>query len=133
MCLIKKSIFPKFTLKDKIVYKVVYECFIYEIVYRTPYQHQVITLDKEYKGEWMYSNWITSLFNSEISDGYIHSMKDIKSVKQFIKNNQLYRPICIVKAVIPKYTLYWEGKNNDIASRRIKYIGIICKNTETVY
>ena len=39
MCLVKKSIFPKFTLRDKIVYKVVYVDFILETVYRTPYQY----------------------------------------------------------------------------------------------
>lgn len=136
MCLIKKSLFPRFTLRDKIVYKVVYVDFILETVYRTPYQYQVITLDKEYKGEWFYSNWIKSLFNFKISDGYIHSIKDLKTVKQFIKNNQFYRPICIFKAVIPKHTLYWEGVDNDIASRRIKYIDKICKihgNREEIY
>lgn len=127
MCLVKKSIFPRFTLRDKIVYKVVYENNILGTVYRTPYQHQVITFNKEYKGEWFYDGLLETLFGSEITEGYIHSIKDLKTAKQFIKNNQFYRPICIFKAVILKYTLYWEGKDNDIASRRIKYIDKICK------
>lgn len=127
MCLVKKSIFPRFTLKDKIVYKIIYENNILGTVYRTPYQHQVITFNKEYKGEWFYDDLIESLFASEISEGYIHSIKDLKTAKQYIKNMKFYHPLYIVKAVIPKYTLYWEGVDNDIASRRIKYIDKICK------
>ena len=126
MCLVKKSIFPRFTLEDKIVYKIVYEHNILG-VYRTPYQHQVITFNREYKGEWFYDDFIESLFASEISEEYIHSIKDLKTAKQYIKNMKFDYPLCIVKAVIPKYTLYWEGKDNDIASRRIKYIDKICK------
>lgn len=127
MCLTKKSIFPRFTLKDKIVYKIVYENNILGTVYRTPYQYQVITFNKEYKGEWFCSNLIISLFDSEISDGYIHSIKDLETTELYIRKASFCKPVYILKAVIPKYTLYWEGKDNDIASRRIKYINEVCK------
>ena len=136
MCLVKKSIFPRFTLKDKVVYKIVYENNILGTVYRTPYQHQVIAFNREYKGEWFYDDFIESLFASEISEGYIHSIKDLESAELYIRRTSFCKPMYILKAVIPKYTLYWEGVDNDIASRRIKYIDKICKihgNREEIY
>ena len=127
MCLIKKSIFPRFTLRDKIVYKVIYIDFILGPVYRTPFQYQEIILNKEYKGKWVSSNLIKSFFSFNIYDGYIHSIKDLKSVKSYISETIFYEPVYVLKAVIPKYTFYWEGIDNDIASRKIKYTTKIYK------
>lgn len=126
MCLVKKSIFPRFTLKDKVVYKVVYLDPTLN-KYVTPFQDCPITLNKEYKGAWIYSNLIKSLFVPEIHEGYIHSIKSLKDALRYVKDYHLLGTICILKAIIPKYTLYWKGVNNEMASRRIKYIGKICK------
>ena len=126
MCLIKKSIFPRFTLKDKIVYKIVYKSNILGTVYRTPYQYQVIIFNKEYKGEWFYDGLLETLFCSKITEGYIHSIKTLKDAIRYTRDH-LFSPAYILKAVIPKHALYWEGVDNDIASRKIKYIDEICE------
>ena len=135
MCLVKKSIFPRFTLRDKIVYKIVYLDPILN-KYVTPFRDCPITLNKEYKGAWIYSNLIKSLFVSEIHEGYIHSIKDLKSAKLCIKKWSFHEPLYIIEAIIPKYTIYWNGIEDNIASRRIKYIDKICKihgNREEIY
>lgn len=135
MCLVKKSIFPKLTLKNKVVYKIAY----FETIpdeYATPFRNCQIILNQEYKGKWFLSNLINSLFSSEIHDGYIHSVKDLESAKLYTNRYSFCEPVYILKAVIPRYTFYWEGKDNDIASRRIKYIDKICKihgNREEIY
>lgn len=124
MCLVKKSIFPKFTLKDKVVYKIVYLNSLG--AYISPFRYDLIELNKEYKGEWLNFNLVTSFFTFEIHDGYIHSIKTLKDAIHYTRDH-LLSPAYILKAVIPKYTLYWEGIDNDIASRKIKYINEICE------
>ena len=133
MCLVKKSIFPRFTLKDKVVYKIVYLNSL--DAYISPFRCDLIELNKEYKGEWLNFNLVTSFLTFEIHDGYIHSIKTLEGAIHYIKDH-LFTPAYILKAVIPKYTLYWEGVDNDIASRRIKYIDKIYKihgNREEIY
>lgn len=124
MCLVKKSIFPKFTLKDKVVYKIVYLNSL--DIYKSPFRNDSIELNKEYKGKWLNFNLVTSFLTFEIYDGYIHSIKTLKDAIRYTRDH-LLSPAYILKAVIPKYTLYWEGVNNEIASRRIKYINEICE------
>lgn len=125
MCLVKKSIFPKFTLRDKVVYKISYLNSLG--AYISPFYYNLIEINKEYKGEWLNFNLVTSFLTFEIHDGYIHSIKTLKDALRYVNDMHLYGPTCILKAVIPKYTLYWEGVDNDIASRRIKYIDKICE------
>ena len=124
MCLVKKSIFPKFTLKDKVVYKIVYLNSL--DIYISPFRSNLIELNKEYKGEWLNFNLVTSFLTFEIHDGYIHSIKTLKDAIRYTRDH-LRSPAYILKAVIPKHTLYWEGIENDIASRKIKYINEICE------
>lgn len=125
MCLVKKSIFPKFTLRDKVVYKIVYLNSLG--VYISPFCYDLIELNTEYKGEWLNSNLVTSFLTSEIHDGYIHSIKSLKDALRYVKDTHLLGPTYILEAIIPKYTLYWEGVNNDVASRKIKCIDKICE------
>lgn len=125
MCLVKKSIFPKFTLKDKVVYKIVYLNSLG--AYISPFRCDLIELNKEYKGEWLNFNLVTSFLTFEIHDGYIHSIKTLKDAIRYINDMHLLGPTYILKAIIPKYTLYWEGVDNDVASRKIKYIDEICE------
>lgn len=125
MCLVKKSIFPRFTLKDKVVYKIVYLNSL--DAYISPFRCDLIELNKEYKGEWLNFNLVTSFLTFEIHDGYIHSVKSLKDALRYANDMHLLGPTYILKAIIPKYTLYWEGVDNDIASRRIKYIDKIRK------
>lgn len=125
MCLVKKSIFPKFTLRDKVVYKIVYLNSLG--AYISPFHCDLIELNKEYKGEWLNFNLVTSFLTFEIHDGYIHSIKSLKDALRYVKDMYLLGPTYILKAIIPKYTLYWEGVDNDVASRKIKYIDEICE------
>ena len=95
-------------------------------MYISPFRRDLIELNKEYKGEWLNFNLVTSFLTFEIHDGYIHSIKTLKDAICYTRDH-LLSPAYILKAVIPKYTLYWEGVDNEIASRKIKYINEICE------
>ena len=139
MCLIKKSRIPRIATKDIIVYKTLIprnnKLF-------TPYYNNNIEIGKTYKGifdkyniiiknkRYTFHNsiicFLISLFFSEtIDSGYVHSY----NINYILTFNDIffffffyYR---IVKCIIPKGTLYWIGKHDDIASRKLKYVKII--------
>lgn len=138
MCLEKKSSIPKIATKDIIVYKILIsennKLF-------TPYYKNNIKIGKTYKGIFNKYNifikhrlytfnnsiicFLISLFFSKvIYSGYIHSYNNYDILFNF--NNWLYcNNYYIVKCIIPKGTLYFIGKNGDIASRKLKYVKII--------
>ncbi len=138
MCLEKKSRIPRIATKDIIVYKILIPKY-HELF--TPYYNDNIEIGKTYKGTFSrYSIWIKhkpraftnniicfliSLFFSKIiSSGYIHSYNNYNII--FNTNNWFYgNYYLIVKCIIPKGTLYFIGKDGDIASRKLKYVKII--------
>lgn len=66
------------------------------------------------------SNYIgTGLY--EVSEGFIHTYKEIKSAKHQI-NYKLYEDKCVIfKCIIPKGTCYYES-NNEYASEKIEIL-----------
>lgn len=145
MCLTKKSKVPRIALKDKVVYKVIYKITeAFNDKYETFIQHSPVEINKTYKG--VFTNnyyfcikhkyrpnkyyliknkilaFIYSLFFTEdIYCGYIHSYTNYK----IIENYDFIKMAVKVKCIIPKGTLYFIGKNNEITSRKLKYVEIL--------
>ena len=118
----KKSIIPRIALKNIIVYKILIK-ESNNLFFYTPITGDKIVIGKTYKGIFRFSKYypkslIKSLFSKCIASGYIHSFKD----KEYHSSN--YNSI-LVKCIIPKGTLYFIGKDDDIASRKLKYVEII--------
>ena len=141
MCLYKLSRIPRITLRNKIVYKIVLKN---DNVYATYVQESIIEMGKTYKG--IFSNYdysfirnyklydiknkflafLCSLFISkDIASGYIHSFNNIAIAKEYILTDDIYKAK-IIKCIIPRFTLYFIGDDNDFASRKLKYIEEIC-------
>lgn len=139
MCLEKKSLIPRIATKDIIVYKILIP---ENNKLLTPFYKNEIEIGKTYKGifdkyniiiknkRYTFHNsiicFLISLFFSKIIDsGYIHSYSNyylsFNAINWFY-GNYYYR---IAKCIIPKGTLYFIGKHDDIASRKLKYIKII--------
>lgn len=123
MCLTKKNIIPRIALKDIVVYKYLKRNEEGELC--TIFTDNVVKIGGIYKGEFNYydysglpsssSNFIESLFSKVIDTGYIHSY--------VISENMFANKVC-VKCIIPRGTLYFIGKDKDIASRKLKYVNI---------
>lgn len=122
MCLFKKSRIPKIAIKDIVVYKVLN---VYKHDGKKYYETYVrdfpVNLNETVKGVFRIDSFLISLFSDIIEDGYIHSYTNLKRAKSecIIKNR------CVVKCIIPKGTLYWEGYEDELASRKLKYNKII--------
>lgn len=135
MCLIKKSKIPRIALKDITVYKSVDNQYgkLYTII-----TEDLVELGKTYKGIFRKSEFnqdflnprtlLSSLFSKYVTTGYIHSYISLKrSIAEWRYNT-------IVECIIPRGTLYFIGTNNEIASRKLKYVKIIdedCNNTSS--
>lgn len=138
MCLEKKSRIPRIATKDIIVYKILISK---NNKLYTPFCRNEIEIGKTYKGIFDKYNifikhrlrtftnsiicFLISLFFSKfIHSGYIHFYSNYDNIPNSVKHYYVnsYR---IIKCIIPKGTLYFIGKNGDIASRKIKYIKII--------
>lgn len=122
MCLIKKSYIPRIALKDKTVYKIVIpdwngDCY-------TPCQFAHVKLGKTYKGIFRYGQTLLkSFFKKEINSGFIHAFTNYDRDEHYkFSYSKRFR---IAECVIPKGTLYYEGKTSDIASRKLKYLRIL--------
>ena len=145
MCLTKKSYIPRIAIRDITTYKVVTnpdDCLSEH--YFTPFQVDVIKLGRVYKGRFRKYMWygfklrtrytdgifnipflqflLSIFFSKVITSGYIHSYTSYDPV---VKLNLLPDVYSIVQCVIPRGTLYFIGRNNDIASRKLKYVEII--------
>lgn len=117
MCLIKSSLIPRITLKEKVVYKIL---IIDHPFYITPFMLEPIVIGSEYVGEFRRTFLIFTFFKKCIKEGYIHCFKTITDARMSKTTESV-----IVKCVIPKYTLYWKGNLGDIASRKLIYKEII--------
>lgn len=97
-----------------------------DLFFHTPITEDKIVIGKMYKGIFKHVVFgsyypkclIKSLFSKRIASGYIHSFTNQEEAKN------MYRGV-LVKCIIPKGTLYFIGKNDDIASRKLKYVEII--------
>lgn len=137
MCLKKKSRIPRIATKDIVVYKILH---VENNKLFTLFCRNEIEIGKTYKGIFDKYNifikhrlctfnnniicFLISLFFSKlITSGYIHSYSNYNSIPSYFKYSYLNN--YIIKCIVPKGTLYFIGKNGDIASRKIKYVKII--------
>lgn len=137
MCLEKKNRIPKIATKDIIVYKVL---TLENNKLLTIVCKNEIEIGKTYKGIFGEYNifikhrlrtftnnticFLISLFYTKfIISGYIHSYDNYDSIPSHFKYRLLN--YYIAKCIIPKGTLYFIGKDDDIASRKLKYVKII--------
>lgn len=120
MCLYKKSKIPRIAIKDIVVYKYLRS---YDEELYTPVARAIVKVGKTYKGEFgineygVKENFVSSLFSNSIETGYIHSLSSPLGLYAY--------DYIAVKCIIPRGTLYFIGKHNDIASRKLKYVEIM--------
>lgn len=131
MCLTKLRKLPKISFKPITVYK----AFDVKIIKDSNTEY--IGLMSPYFGE-KYNKegdvikvkkfeLIEMLLCDTISGCGVHAYDDINCIKW--NNIAISHNFALVKCTIPKFTLYWEGRNNEIAARKIK-IGKIIFTTQ---
>lgn len=122
MCLFKKSIIPKITLKPKTVYKIVSKSYNNE--YYTYFIGDKVNLGKTYTGKFTKLEAFSFLFKKYIDSGFIHSYSENIDLEFtiFEYKEQTTEKLALIKCEIPRFTLYYNGYGDEIASRRLKYI-----------
>ena len=122
MCLFKKSLIPRITLKPKTVYKIVSKS--YNNGCCTYFMEDKVNLGKIYTGKFTKREIFSFLFERYIDSGFIHSYSeniDLESIIfEYIKLGA--ENLALIKCEIPRFTLYYNGHEDEIASRRLKYI-----------
>lgn len=121
MCLTTKQKWPKIAWKPITTYKVVYSPGYYP-VFLTLFQCFPIRIGRTYK------ETLGNIFGSrkKLSTSYemhfgLHS--NIKEDQtRAIANCYKYYGTMVVECVIPRFSLYWIGNNNDIVSNKLKYV-----------
>lgn len=134
MCLTKTKRLPRIAIKDIVVYKVLLEV---DDNLLTPYQDYPVEIGKTYTGSFKecYSStgllhkiyhYICSIFNKNITGGYIHSYYDEQAAKICSKYWCRFYPTYVVKCVIPKGSIYFIGENGrECASIKLRYDEIV--------
>lgn len=120
MCLRKTHKKPKFLIFPKTVYKVLINN---NGKFKTSYRETPVELGETYTGKFkdnrILPDTIDDIF---IEDGFIHSFISLTAAR---RETLYHHNPCIVKCRIPAFTYYYKGKDEDIASIRLKYIKII--------
>ena len=122
MCLHKKHILPKISWKPITVYKMFFEEIDGDSLY-TPYQ------DYKVSGIIIRAKYL-SIFELTLEDSIngcgVHAYKDLVTAKWIAEvwsprviDNKLCA-VAIYECTIPPFTFYWEGKDEDIAARKLK-------------
>lgn len=129
MCLTKKSFIPRIALRNKVTYK---WCINSNEELITYFRKEKVKLGKVYTGEFqkfykgsILDFIIESLLSTFISDGFIHSFNNLKSAYIHAPIYHSYDTLNLVKCTIPKFTLYFIGKDGEIASRKLRYDKIL--------
>lgn len=124
MCLYKCRYLPNISQHDLIVYKFL---IIKDQEFYTPYMCSKITPDSIQIGKIArpFKFIIDLLCSKTISQGFVHTFRNIEQAKKEAHSvGYCFHPykVVIYECVIPKYTFYYYGGNEDIAARKIKYI-----------
>lgn len=124
MCLITKQKWPKIAWKPIITYKVVYTPDGFQ-PFLTLYQSFPIRIHNTYKETlWnILKNRRNLTVGCEIHQG-IHSTIELSQAKIIAKCFKYYNTK-VVECVIPRFSLYWVGADNDIVSNKLKYIKVL--------
>lgn len=119
MCLSKKSLLPRITIKPVKVYKVFYS---FNGNLFTPFiQYKVI--NKTIKAK---KFDIPEIFwEDRITWCGVHAFRNLVTAERAARSwitravDSKLCPFVVCECVIPPFTLYWNGKEGDIAARRI--------------
>lgn len=129
MCLTTKQKWPKIAWKPITVYKVVYGCGDF---YKTMYQKANIHIGKTYRESVhnILKNRQSSLNIDECKKYYdfyegLHSATEKDAAKSIAEYFQVLYSTEIVECIIPRFSLYWVGIENDIVSNKLKYVKIL--------
>lgn len=125
MCLVKIHKFPRISWKPITCYKVLQRR---KNNYVTPCVNYSITKDREViKG---YENFFNGLKCKTIHGWGVHAFTNmfdaLQMAQYFCRIDQVIGGHVVVKCIIPRFTFYFKGKNNEICSRKM----IICLNNE---
>jgi len=118
MCLIKQHWLPRFSFKDKVVYKII---IARNNDYRTPFLSIKINL-----GQVLYAkrHWFFTLFKKSIEGEGVHAYCD--KTKALYRSKMSWDEI-VIKCIIPKFTFYWLGYDREIASTKLLTTNQFCK------
>ncbi len=120
MCLTKKYKWPRITLRPKIVYKVLEKR---NGKFFTPFMNYEVEINKKYKGKYnMFDTLFKTIKDDYVRSGFIHSYTDKESAVGNV----------VVECIIPRFTLYFIGRGNDIASRKIYYKSLIIDKSDKI-
>lgn len=125
MCLVKIHKFPKISWKPITCYKILQKR---KNNYSTPYLNYSITKDKEViKGnENFFKGLISKIICGWGVHAYINRYDAFELAQYCCKVDQVIGGYVVIKCIIPRFTFYFKGKNNEICSRKM----IICLNNE---
>lgn len=128
MCLHKKHILPKISWKAVTVYKVLYNEIDGDSLY-TPFQ------DYKVSGIIIRARYL-SIFELTLGDSIngcgVHAYRDLYAAERSAERwfprviNNKRCAAAVYECTIPPFTFYWEGKDGDIAGRKIKIEKKIC-------
>lgn len=113
MCLTSNHFLPKFTLKPIKVYKIL---FIedHSSKFVSPVADFEYELGKEYHADRSFKRWLTKYKDK----GFIHSYRALSIAedryKWYISSKVL------VECEIPRFSFYYDGKNGDICSTKLR-------------
>lgn len=127
MCLLNFNYLPSISKNEITVYKIVLEKngeFITPFMY-----HKVDTsIIQKANINSIINFWGERLCNKMVSQGFIHAFTSIERAKEEVERLKwmLMLPSCeniiSYECIIPKYTFYYLGAGEEIATRRLKYI-----------
>ena len=116
MCLTSNHFLPKFTFKPKKVYKVLFvvDDEDHSPKYVSPVADFEYELGKEYHSYPSFKGW----FAKYKDRGFIHSYVTLLMAKA---SSIFYgRPKVLVECEIPRFSFYYDGKNGDICSTKLR-------------
>jgi len=139
MCLVSKHYFPNIALKDIKCYKVVKVHHTNAMdLYYTPFQclhipSWVIKGEEPFRPDTKKINRVPIFggpsIETVINGGLIHSYSHLKvainalyQLNMRYQDKYKYEEYKLFVCIIPKFTRYYKGKENDYASKQIKFI-----------
>ena len=129
MCLTTKQKWPKIAWKPITTYKVVYG---HGNPYRTMYQRAKIQIGKTYKESvhdiLQRRDCSTNIYENKKYYAFhegLHSVTEKLATKHIAEYFSAVYSTEVVECVIPRFSLYWVGMDNDIVSNKLKYVKIL--------
>lgn len=129
MCLTTKQKWPKIAWKPITVYKAVSKK---ENSYKTVYRGASIHIGETYRESVsnMVKNRQRSLYIDDRKKYYdfyegLHSIINKDIAKIIADYFSVSYPTEIVECIIPRFSFYWIGCDNDIVSNKLKYVKIL--------